>query len=204
VVDPAKQIASTDTYSVSTSTSSTQTTVNVYNTSTGTTSSGQQAADGGSPGGGQPQGTNPAHASSAGGNGTLSGGTDCNSPPVCTGDSVLCGIARTQWSTTCQVHRDLAGTSAPVPTSPPTQSSVWQNGTVTGDSEADAANQGNYNTSGFGYSQQCPLKDISFAFGGNTITIPMQDKCWIGVWLRALVLAFAAFAAAKITVGGVH
>lgn len=203
VTDPAKQIASSDTYNVSTSTSSSLTTVNVYNLSGGTTSSGQGTTDSGPAGGGTPQGTNPAHASSAGGNGTLSGGTDCNSPPVCTGDSVLCGIARTQWATTCQVHRDIAGTGTPpASSSSVSASALWTDGTATGDSAADAANQGNYDTSGFGFAQDCPLQDLTITLAVGSFDVPFSKGCVVGQWIKGVVLAFAMLAAAKITAGG--
>lgn len=204
VTDPATQITSHDTYNVSNTNNQSTTTVNVYNTTGGATSSGQKPGDVGPSNGGGPKGTDPAHASSAGGNGTLSGGTDCSSPPVCTGDSVLCGIARTQWSTTCQVHKDLVGTTSPPSATAPTQGDVWGDGTNTGNARGDAANQGNYDTTGFGFARDCPLTDLTVQVMGKSVAIPFSKGCMIGGWVRAILLAFAAFAAVRITAGGIR
>ena len=208
VSDPATQITSSDTYRASTSSSQTTTVVNVFNTSGGTTSSGQSATDLGSPNGGQQNGQNPAHSSSAGGNGTYQGGTDCNTPPVCTGDAVLCGASRAQWSTTCQVHKDLAGTSPAPSASTLGSSGAYDQGSLwvssgAGNTVGDQANAGNYDQSGFGYSVQCPMKDLTVPLGSYSFAVPFSEGCVIGPWLRAIVIAFALYAGAKITAGGV-
>lgn len=203
VSNPATQIASSDTYNAQTPGATTTTTVNVYNTGTGTTSSGQSSTDAGITAGNQPNSASqPAHASSAGGNGTLSGGTNCTSPPVCTGDSVLCGIARTQWSTTCQIHTDLTGPTGAAPTASPTQysaSQVWATPT-TGNTVGDAANNGQYDESGFGPMASCPLTDYTFS-SVHGLVIPFSKGCTPISWLALVAEGFALFVAAKITAG---
>lgn len=211
IPDPATQIRSSDkTQQVDPNTGSAiVVTTTVYATGATQTSSGQKSTDSGPSNGGQATtGNQPAHSSSAGGNGTYTGGSDCNTPPICTGDSVLCGASRTQWATTCQVHTDLAGTS-PAPSASTLassgaydQSSLWTT-PVTGNTVGDQANAGNYDQSGFGYGVQCPMKDLTVPLGSYSFAVPFSEGCVIGPWLRAIVIGFALYAAAKITAGGV-
>lgn len=134
------------------------------------------------------------------------GGTDCVTPPACTGDVVMCGAARTQWATTCQVHKDVAGTTAPPSLTEGQHSAadVWTDGTATGNSVADAANAGNYDAGGMGFSSTCPLHDMVVPLpGGRSFPIKFSAGCEVGGWLKAIIIAFALFAAARITAGGV-
>lgn len=151
----------------------------------------------------------PAHASSAGGNGTYSGGTDCNTPPICTGDAVLCGASRAQWATTCRVHTDLAGTS-PAPSGSTLgtsgaydQGSLWVTPTA-GDMVGDQANAGNYDQSGFGYGAQCPFTDTHITFMGSSFDVPWSEACTVTAYLRWVIIGFSLFAAACITAGSSH
>lgn len=176
--------------------------VNVYsgNASAAPVTSGQTSADSG-----------PAPASSTSPPSSYGGGGDCNSPPVCSGDAVMCGIARQQWTAMCQAksdasqaHKDLVGDgSSPAISTTHTPADVWTDGTHTGDPLADAANQGNYDSSGLGFATQCPLVDLTVPlWEGREVTVPFAKACVVGQWISAIVLAFAAFAAAKITAGG--
>jgi hypothetical protein len=80
---------------------------------------------------------------------------------------------------------------------------VWQDGQSTGDPVADAANQGNYDQSGLGFSTACPMVDLTVPLPlGKSLTVPFSSGCKYGDWIRAIVIAFALFAAAKITGGG--
>lgn len=50
--------------------------------------------------------------------GTFSGGEDCNVPPSCSGDAILCGQARIQWRIDCNTRKDTkvnGGTCAAIP-----------------------------------------------------------------------------------------
>ncbi|HEU4590552.1 MAG TPA: virulence factor TspB C-terminal domain-related protein, partial [Steroidobacteraceae bacterium] len=147
--------------------------------------------------------------------GSYGGGGDCNSPPVCTGDAVMCGVARQEWTAMCQaksdaaqLHKDLAGDGPPSDfdalKNKYGQGDVWSDpdtsmdGTVGGQ-----ANSGIYDQSGFGYATSCPLHDISISLGSRgSFVIPLEDKCVVGTWLRALVIGFALLSAAIITAGG--
>lgn len=206
IPDPATQVVGSDQYTqADPNTGATlPVIVNIYKAPTATAdpSSGQQAGDSG-----------PAPASSSPSNpSTYSGGGNCNSPPVCTGDAAMCGIARQQWLARCdankkldQLHTDLAGdgSSSPAINTVHSSSDVWTDGTHTGDPTADAANQGNYDASGLGFATQCPLHDLVVPlWEGREVTVPFSEACVVGEWISAIVLAFAAFAAAKITAGG--
>jgi len=176
----------------------------VYGLPGTTTSSGQKTGDIGPP---AASGTGPASSSSTGNSGSFSGGGNCNTPPACSGDTVMCGVARTQWATTCQLHTDLSGTQ-PAPSSTTlasggayNQASLWPTQTP-GNTTGDAANQGNYDTSGFGFGTTCPMQDQPIPlWGGQTFTLPLTQLCGPASWLSYLVLGFAYFYAAKITAG---
>lgn len=168
-----------------------------------TTTSGQQSGD-----------TGPASSSSTAGTpGSYSGGGNCGTPPVCTGDAVMCGLGRQQWAAMCQaktdaaqLHKDLTGDGPPDANGAGpmhTSADAWQSTTGTGNATADAANAGNYDATGMGFSTTCPLHDLAVPlWDGKTLTIAMSKGCEVGDWLRAIVIAFALFAAAKITAGG--
>lgn len=202
VRDPATDIVSSDKYTQAdpTTGATLPVVVNIYRAplSTSTPTSGQQSGDSG-----------PAPAStSSGPSSSYAGGGDCNTPPVCSGDAATCGAARTQWATTCQLHKDLAGTGAPSDfdslKTKYAQSDVWTDASATTDgSVGGQANAGNYDMSGFGWSTSCPLQDIVVPMGSlGTFSIPVHDKCYVGSWLRALVIGSALIAAAIITAGG--
>lgn len=146
--------------------------------------------------------SSPAPPSSSGGAGSFGGGGSCETPPACTGDAVLCGIARTQWATTCQIHKDLAGTGPAPSVTSGVAGDVWVDGSAgTGDAVADNANKGIYDQSGFGGSRACPLNDMTVTFQGQSIAVPFSRGCEPLNWLSYLVVGFALFSASKITMG---
>lgn len=216
VTDPATQIAGSDHYT-SRNMQTGQVSTVVVNTfapspgqtvTNGATSGSQNAAN--SSGSQKPASSS----TSAGSSGYGSGG-DCNSPPVCSGDAVLCGIGRQEWYAMCtgkagtdQLHKDVAGDGNGPPTfaadqTKYSQSSVWsqpdtsQDGTVGGQ-----ANSGVYDQSGFGFGTSCPLQDLNVPFFSGSFAIPLSEGCVIGPWLRAIIIGFALFSAAVITAGG--
>ncbi|MHB1271515.1 MAG: virulence factor TspB C-terminal domain-related protein [Rhodanobacter sp.] len=199
ISDPATQIQSSDSYTQANPTTGALLPVVVAVYSSGAApapTNGAKSTD-----------SQPASASTAATPGSYSGGTDCKTPPACSGDAVACGAARTQWATTCQVHADLAGTSpAPSATSLANDgaydtNSLWPT-QATGATLGDAANAGNYDTTGLGGGTQCPMVDTSIPlWNGQSFTIPFGKLCTPGGWLAALVLGFAYFFAAKITAG---
>ena len=207
VTDPATQARTTDSYQQANPTTGASQNVNVttYAAPGQSTSSGQKPGDAGPSNGNQS--TNPAHPSSAGGNGSDSGGTDCNTPPLCTGDAVLCGTQRSNWASTCQVHTDLAGDGtgqakldAAAAANDP--SNAWvSTAPSSGNATADNANNGIYDTSGFGYATQCPMQDLTVPFGNGEFIVPFSKGCVIGPWIAGIIQAFALFTAARITMG---
>lgn len=207
IADPATQIRQQDTYTQQTNGGPVkQLTTNIFTGSSGTqTSSGQGPTDSGP----APASTVPAKPGSYG------DGGDCNIPPVCSGDAVLCGIARETWRNRCsaktsadQARKDLVGDGTPPGDAPalgrsPSADGVWSDTASTGDSIADAANRGEYDQSGLGFASTCPLHDMSVSLpGGRSFAIQFGKGCELGGWLRAIVIAFAFFAAARITAGG--
>jgi hypothetical protein len=208
VTDPGTQINATGTGKTADPVSGaiSTTTTTVYSSSGGSTSNGSSGATTGAPptvssGSGAPASGSSAPASSSTAPGSFAGGTSCTVPPACTGDAVMCGIARTQWATTCQVHTDLAGTSkAPAsPSSSVNASQVWVTPTA-GTTVGDQANAGVYDQSGGGAVRTCPLTDYKF-MSVVGLTVPLSKGCDPLWWLGEAGVAFALFGAARITAG---
>ncbi len=204
IPDPATQIQGSDKYTQASPTTGAAmvVTVNAYGLPGTKVTSGQQAGDSG-----------PAPASSTVPPSGYAGGGNCNTPPVCSGDAVMCGVARQTWKSGCdakagldQVHKDLTGdgTTPDLTAGAHTSADVWSDGTNTGNAVADAANAGNYDASGLGFSTTCPLHDMVVPLPlGASFPIKFSAGCVVGGWIKAIVIAFALFAAARITAGGV-
>lgn len=215
VPDPATAAQNNDHYDQSNPQTGQVIPVNVVVFSnTGSTSNGSTNADstpthqpGGAPNPGQPTPGDPAPSSSAAKpNSTFGGGLGCDSPPVCTGDAAICGISRTQYFTTCQVHKDITGNGPPATLEADktkySQGDVWDDTAPVGDGgQGDAANAGNYNQTGFGYADTCPMEDLPVQIMGRTLVIPMHKGCDVLGYLRFIILAFALYKAIKITAG---
>jgi hypothetical protein len=177
--------------------------VGTYSNSGGTgVSSGQASGDKG-----------PAPASTAGGTSgtgkkddgtTAGGGGDCANPPHVEGSAALGMVAMQQWRERCQ----LAGVFGDGKTTPPdrgtvSSADVFEDRTTTGNGTADAANAGSYDNGGMGFASSCPLHDLTVPFiMGSTFTVPFSVGCTPGQWIGLLVVAFATFAAWKITAQG--
>jgi hypothetical protein len=82
----------------------TTTNTSIYNTTNGTNAAGPGGTDSGSPK------TGPG-SDGDGNEGTASGGGDCDSPPIVSGDQILAMVATQSWATRCAVE---AGNSAKV------------------------------------------------------------------------------------------
>jgi hypothetical protein len=209
ITNPVGEISSGDNYvTANPSTGVSQTTgVDVYTTPGTTTSSGSSSGSV-STGTGTKTGTGssaPASGSSSGGSDSYGDGTDCNTPPVCSGDAVMCGIAQQDWTSMCFQDNLLVGNGQQPPTfasdqTKYSQSNVWVQPS-TGNTEGDQANQGTYNQSGFGYSRSCPLTDMRLS--SVAVTIPFSNGCSVLGYVGAIILAFALYGAAKITAGSV-
>lgn len=202
ISDPATQIKGSDQYQVGavtgTSPSSQNTTngmltVNTYGTPGSNMSSGKTTGDNG-----------PAPSSStAGDGGSASGGSDCNSPPVCSGDAVNCGILREQWYSMCsakagtdQIHKDLAGDG----TQQPPTGGTHTGSDVTG-STIDTGDTSGLNSTGLGWGTSCPFNDLTVSIGETTASISFQPVCDYGPYMRGFVLLLAAITSAGILGG---
>lgn len=206
VPDPPTQTKGTDNYpSADPKTGDPKlNTVTTYSSVGGTVSSGAGPNDvkPTAPAGSSSSGTPPKSQDDT----SASGGGDCNNPPNVSGSPALAMVAQQTWQTRCatvQVHKDLAGTGSPTvdPTVPSGQS-VWVDTPGSGDATADAANRGTYDMGGMGFASTCPMHDLDIPLPGGSFAIPVSKGCVIGGWIKAIVIAFALFAAAKITAGG--
>lgn len=212
VTNPTTQIQSSDQYTQANAATGALSTVTVNSyqapggsVSSGASSSSTKAANSGS------ASTQPASSSSSGNNDSFGGGGDCNTPPVCSGDAVMCGVAREAWQTSCNVSVQTTALAGSNPSQqPPTfasdqtkysQSDVWQQPS-SGNTAGDAANQGSYDQTGFGYSTTCPMTDLTVSIGTvGSVVIPFSDGCVIGPWIYWLVIGFSLYRAARITAG---
>jgi hypothetical protein len=198
IPDPATQVQGSATYTqVNPSTGAAQSvTVVTYGLPGTSVKSGQQSGD---------NGPAPASTSPTADHGAFAGGTDCTSPPVCSGDAVMCGAARTQWATTCQLHTDLAGPTGKAPTTLAadnakySQSDVWVTPTA-GNTVGDAANAGNYDQTGGGAPRTCPLTDFHFGSVAG-LSVKFSIGCDPLLWLAYVGWGFALYRAARITAG---
>lgn len=218
ITSPPSQITSSDGYSQQSGSGGgvSTVTVNTYTgaggqTQSGALSSSTKAANSSSPGsnsGPASSSSAPASSSSSPSKDSDGGGGDCNTPPVCQGDAVMCGIQRQEWISMCVQQGYMVGNGQQPPTfsadqSKYSQNDVWQQPSAGGNTVGDAANNGSYDSSGFGYGTACPLQDLSVPFiNGQTITMPFSEGCVVGPWIRALVIGLALFSAAVITAGG--
>lgn len=218
ITDPATQIQGSDQYTQqngSTGALSTVT-VNTYSgagssISSGATSSSVPATKGGSTSTSSGGSKSPASSSTTGNGDSFNGGGDCNTPPMCTGDAVMCGVAQEQWRTLCSVQTQTKGMMGDPTQQPPTfasdstkykQSDVWQQASSSsGNTTGDQANQGTYDQSGFGYSTACPMIDLTVPVGDSSFVIPFSKGCIIGPWIYWTVIAFSLYKAVRITAG---
>ncbi|MDR3443707.1 virulence factor TspB C-terminal domain-related protein [Dyella sp.] len=202
ITDPATQIKGSDQYQVggisgtspnSVNTTNGAVTVNTFGAPGSSSNSGQQSGDNG-----------PASSSSTGNNsGSASGGGDCNTPPVCSGDAVNCGILRETWSSMCmmktegdQLHKDLAGDG----TQSPPDGGQHVGSEVT-DGPIDLGDTSQLNSTGLGWGTACPFSTVSYTLLGTTGTISFQPVCDYGSYMRGFVLLLAAVTCAGVLGG---
>ena len=164
---------------------------------TGSGNSGQNGTDKSS--GKCPDGSVP----TAGGCSATVADSGCASPPVCSGDAILCGIYKQDQIARCGSAKlldlvqhpgangdevdpyDLSGAPAPA--------SV--------EKSTDLGDTSGLDSGGFGYGGSCPAADMTVDLGGSSFVIPFSRACDWGALLRAFVLAFAYLGAAKIIAG---
>jgi len=121
---------------------------------------------------------------------TYSGG-DCNAPPGCSGDQVLCGVAQSVWSTKCAVGGD--GTQPPDGGQHVVGELDGPDQTVGDTSQLD--------TSGFGFGTQCPFESRDISFSDTSFHVDMSPVCDYGPFLRWFLLALTAWKCGEIVAG---
>jgi hypothetical protein len=112
-------------------------------------------------------------------------------------------VATQAWQTRCAVDKGLNGTADAGDVTTPSGQSAWVDTPLSGDSVADNANKGVYDFTGMGFSVACPLHVLTVSlWSGKEMTVHFESLCDPLGWLKAIVIGFAIFWAAKITVGG--
>lgn len=204
VTDPATQIAGSDHYTSKNMTTGQVSTV-VVNTFAGLP--GQTVTNGASstaqPAANSSGSAKPASSSTSAGSSGYGSGGDCNSPPVCSGDAVMCGIARQEWYTMCsakrgtdQLHQDLVGDGSQSPPAGGTHTGAEVSSPV-----VDTGDTSGLDSSGLGWGTACPFTDLQITIGNTSASISFQPVCDYGVWMRGFVLLLGALTSAGILGG---
>lgn len=128
---------------------------------------------------------------------TLSGGTDCATPPICTGDPILCNTDYQTWKIQCGTQSDIdtaitAGIQAENSGSSDLLNSA--NGTVIDVGAMYQSQQASTAT----------LQDIIINMGGwaGTVTVPMSQWSDFLHWIGILVLISANLVGIRIVMTG--
>jgi hypothetical protein len=198
ISDPPTEINSSDHYlTADPVTGSNNTTIiNNYGAGGSPSTSGQTSGD---------DGPAPSSSSPTNDHGSASGGADCNTPPVCTGDAPTCMVVSQQWLTRCKPDwydkdgdgepdwvgkgLDLPGVSDPDQVDP---TSVVSSEDVSTDGLDDSGWAGN----------QCPVLP-KFEFFGQEVSYGDQDTwCNFLAVLRPIFLLVAAFVSVRILASG--
>lgn len=202
VANPEKQITASDTYATTSTDSSgnkasSQTTVNVYNDAGSTSSSGATSSDASSSNSGSTSNPSSASSSGKGDSGSVSGGGDCATPPICSGDAVQCAVVSQTWNTRCQVASLNSALDASKLTGDSAAGSAQAVAVTTQELAGDADSTG-LDDSGWGFANKCPLQPVTFTMQGQTITFDDTKLCTFLGWVSALVLIGAYIVAARI------
>lgn len=214
---------STNNYTINDSSTTNNYTTNNYSG----TSDGGSGSESGPPGSAPPSsspggsGTNTSGSGNSGKNGTDGNGKcsdgsvptasgcsgtyrddGCDTPPACHGDAVLCGIAANTHKTACAAASGSSTGSPPAGLDGDPTDNTGDPGSSAVSSSVDLGDAtGNLDAGGFGYSSSCPVQDVSFSVFGQSVNIPLSDKCNLLSFLKYIVLALAYFTAAKIIAG---
>lgn len=193
--NPTKDVRSSDDYSNQTIAPDgtpgpvNNVTVNVYGQSSSVPiSNGKGTSDIGSGSISTPgSGTNPASGSTAAGNGnTSSGGGDCNSPPVCSGDQILCNSLSQEFATRCAFSLPASASSGSVDPAAPTASQVMT--TDDGDGSGDVSGGAPYGLSTQSWlSRTCPSFPTLELYG-QSFDINNPAFCDTLTWMSYLVV----------------
>lgn len=180
-------------------------TINYYNQNTvnnSTTSVTTTPATGGGPLGsqnGDGGSCDPETETCGPGDGSVSGGQQCDAPPVCTGDALQCAAIDQQWRTRCvdsPTNETLqAEFGESITDSPATGEGGWfptYNFEVT-----DTLQPAGW------ISNDCP-QDIEIVLGGDlpTVTIPISEWCeWLSIF-GVMIMISSYLAGVRIIMGG--
>lgn len=115
---------------------------------------------------------------------------DCNVPPSCSGDEVMCGVALQAFKLRCQFSDG----------EPPESGNHDVQELYAGDVDLGASA---LDQSGFGLGTSCPFTNITADYAGQSVSTSLDFICTWGAGLRVLILLCAALACAKI-MGGVQ
>jgi hypothetical protein len=129
--------------------------------------------------------------------GTASGGDDCVTPPVCTGDAVQCMMVKQQWGTRCDNQK--ANTASAL-------GALMVNGNDPVSSPASAANRTVIPISSqldqSAFLGGGGLSDKVFTVSGQAITFPFSRLNQYLEWLGRLFVVMSLIGALRIVLGG--
>lgn len=171
-----------------------QTGTGIYVAPGGTSDSGKQSGDlssGGSSGG--PSDGGPAPGSSTGTPGSF-GDNGCGTPPSCSGDAVMCGIAAQAHASKCslgKIDKALAGDGSQPELQDADPSKLDGSTVDLGDVSGSGTGQG-MDDSGFGWGMACPFIASTVQVGDASFDLDMTPICDYGPWMRGFLLLLCA------------
>ena len=206
IVDPATDIAGTDTYGhQSGSGTINNTTVNNFNNTGSPASNGGASGDAGNAPGspaappGSPNG--PPKPEGEADHGSYSGGGDCNTPPICSGDKPTCGVVDQVWLSRCKGPGKASSSAQPEWTKVgPGDAAVYDDvpAAEPGFVEEKVVDASMIESTGW-VGNSCPALPQA-----GPLHLEEYQDFWCA-WLskiRAVFLIFGAFVAVKIIAGG--
>lgn len=170
------------------------TTVNYYNTTTVNNSSvapvtGPPSSSG--PGGSEGGGGTCSGDECGEGSGSASGGEECDVPPTCDGDAIMCAVLAQEWQLRCD-HEVPTAEEIGLPAEGEPGSAL---------NEETHSMEDAIIADGFLSGGSCPA-DMTMNLGDwGSIEFPLSTYCWIFELIGLAVLAGAWISAAKIVVG---
>lgn len=128
---------------------------------------------------------------------TLSGGADCASPPVCTGDEITCGLLKETWKRNCKIFEEDSTESILY------RSSSTKTGDLTGTLTTNSTvnlGAGNFDQTNLLGTGSC-IHDLTVTVMAHPFVLPLSQICSFLSTLGAALLAVSFIVAAKIVSG---
>jgi hypothetical protein len=122
------------------------------------------------------------------------GDNGCDTPPSCSGDAVMCGIAAQTHASKCslrKIDKALAGDGSQPDLQDADPSKLDGSTVDLGDVSGSGTGQG-MDDSGFGWGTACPFIASTVQVGDASFDLDMTPICDYGPWMRGFLLLLCA------------